>query len=226
LAKYCGKEDIITPIKDPTTKEGILYNKRSKNYKGILSFLYLIKNRVIISYNKKNFKDYFKIIKNFLVNSNFVHILKGFFCKFKSHMSAEKVKMKVGNTIWNEYFKFTFERNPWDKLVSFYSHLKPGISFEAWIKTVKLSPYKQPFNYPLYSIEDSIALNFIGTYENLRKDLEYIFTKLTLPIKELPREKANYRKDKKSYRKYYNELTKKIVERNYSKEIKLFGYTF
>ena len=226
LAEYCGKEDIITPIRDHTTKEGILYNERSKNYKGIISYLYLIKNRVRIFSNKKNLRNFFKIIKNFLVNGNFVHILKGFLGKFRSHMSAEKVKMKVGNTIWNEYFKFTFERNPWDKLVSFYSHLKPGIPFEGWIKTVKLSPNKQPINYPLYSIENKIALNFIGTYENLRRDLEYIFTKLALPIKELPKERANYRKDKENYRKYYDKLTKKLVEQNYSKEIKLFGYTF
>ena len=29
-----------------------------------------------------------------------------------SHMSASKIKKQVGSKIWNQYFKFTFERNP------------------------------------------------------------------------------------------------------------------
>lgn len=226
LAKYCGKEDIITPIIDPTTEDGVLYNKRSKNYKGTLSYLYLVKNRMLSFFHKKNARNFFKVVEKFFLNGNTVRNLKGLFGKFRSHMSAERVKMKVGESIWNEYFKFTIERNPWDKLVSFYNHIKPDKSFEAWIKTIKLIPTEQPLNYPLYSINSKISLDFIGTYESLRKDLEYIFVKLSLPIKELPTEKTSYRKDKDNYRKYYNEKTKEIVEKNYNKEIKLFDYKF
>ncbi|MFX1303255.1 MAG: sulfotransferase family 2 domain-containing protein [Promethearchaeota archaeon] len=226
LANYCGKEDIITPIKDPSTEDGILYNKKAKNYRGLLSYLFLLKYRFLNFVSTTNHKVFFNKIKNFLVNRHYLENLKGFFSNFTSHMSARKVKMKVGEGLWNKYFKFTFERNPWDKLVSFYMHRKPGIPFDDWVRTVKLSPYSQPLNYPLYTINGKIVLNFIGTYENLEKDLKLIFNTLKLPLKELPSERTNYRKEKSNYRKYYNNQSKKIVERNYNKEIKLFGYTF
>lgn len=35
-----------------------------------------------------------------------------------NHMSAVKIRDKIGTYIWNNYFKFTVVRNPFDKLVS------------------------------------------------------------------------------------------------------------
>jgi hypothetical protein len=42
-----------------------------------------------------------------------------------NHMSAVKIKDKIGTAIWNSYFKFTVVRNPFDKLISgFYMNEK------------------------------------------------------------------------------------------------------
>ena len=42
---------------------------------------------------------------------------------FWNHMPAELIRNRIGEDIWNEYFKFTVIRNPFDKLVSgFYMH--------------------------------------------------------------------------------------------------------
>ena len=35
-----------------------------------------------------------------------------------NHMSAAKIRDKIGASIWNSYFKFTVVRNPFDKLIS------------------------------------------------------------------------------------------------------------
>ena len=37
-----------------------------------------------------------------------------------SHASAELIKKAVGEEIWASYYKFCFERNPWEKIISFY----------------------------------------------------------------------------------------------------------
>ena len=37
-----------------------------------------------------------------------------------THISAKDIKNYVGEKLWSEYFKFTIERNPFDRLVSFY----------------------------------------------------------------------------------------------------------
>lgn len=35
-------------------------------------------------------------------------------------MPAQLVKNRISSNIWTEYFKFTVERNPWDKTLSHY----------------------------------------------------------------------------------------------------------
>ena len=39
-------------------------------------------------------------------------------------MPGKKIKERVDPKVWNSYFKFCFERNPWDKTVSAYFHYK------------------------------------------------------------------------------------------------------
>jgi hypothetical protein len=39
---------------------------------------------------------------------------------FYNHMPAFEVRRRVGEAVWNSYFKFCIERNPWDKVLSFY----------------------------------------------------------------------------------------------------------
>ncbi len=36
------------------------------------------------------------------------------------HMPAREIKQRIGDEIWNSYFSFCMERNPWDKVTSNY----------------------------------------------------------------------------------------------------------
>jgi hypothetical protein len=148
---------------------------------------------------------------------------------YSSHMRAVDIKKIIGDKIWDDYFKFTFERNPWDKAVSFYHFylVKKEFdkSFEDWISDW-IKRKKGVSNYDLYTINNEIAVDFIGKYENLIEDLKLIFKKLNLTLDELPREKSDYRKDGKNYRSYYNNKTRKLIAKRNRKEIKLFKYSF
>lgn len=42
--------------------------------------------------------------------------LKGFW----DHASAAEVKAAISKEKWESYFKFAFDRNPWDKVLSFF----------------------------------------------------------------------------------------------------------
>ena len=40
--------------------------------------------------------------------------------EFFQHITPDEIKKKIGNKIWNSYYKFTVVRNPWDQTVSRY----------------------------------------------------------------------------------------------------------
>lgn len=162
-----------------------------------------------------------------------------------SHASAIKIRKNIGIDKWNEYFTFTFERNPWDKVVSAYWHQKSrGLKEEfkpfcieaaenSMKKGIKFSTYKYdkvrafPVDWNKYTINDKIIVDFIGRYENLNNDLLFICNRLNIPWDgKLTKEFGKFRSDKSSYRKYYDDHTKQLVEEIFNKEINFFGYKF
>ena len=80
-------------------------------------------------------------------------------------------------------------------------------------------------NWSIYTINDKVALDFIGRYENLEKDLEKIenIIGVKLDINSIW-SKSNIRKKNKSIAEYYDEQSIELVRQIYKKEIEEFNY--
>ena len=164
---------------------------------------------------------------------------------YPNHIIPTKLKVRFVKMGWNweEYFKFSFVRNPWDRLVSYYYYTRPNRNYRLLWR--KRSPWNQinalPFyefieslNYRKYGLlnqwkfvfdEDNKRLvNFVGRYEDIEKSCSVICKKLGIEA-NLPHENITARKTKK-YKEYYNSQTKRIVAKVFQKDIDLFGYTF
>lgn len=145
---------------------------------------------------------------------------------FYEHIPAWRIKAYVGEAIWNSYYKFTFERNPWDKQVSWYFYKtkskKQRPSFERFMHD---KPKALVENHSLYMIDGKTAVDFLGRYETLTEDLDHVLKAIGVESTD-PLPQLNVFGGAGDYRKLYDDTTRRLVEEWYEPEIKAFGYEF
>jgi len=163
---------------------------------------------------------------------------------FRTHYPACKVKALIPKE-WDTYFKFCFERNPWDKVVSMYHHRKSVnkekeadvTPFTEWCtrayldeeNEIKTMRRRFPLDSDKYLIDGKYALDYIGYYETLHKDFDNLCTTLGLTnVPSLTNRLGAYRKDYRHihYRNYFNTTTREQVAERFVKEIEMFDYSF
>ena len=157
------------------------------------------------------------------------------------HNTAAKIRMDIGQELWDSCFKFTFIRNPWDHAVSYYEATKNQLrlapqmivsgSFGGWVldgmKTFPMTRWIVPGQKqdPLLQeqyIEDDI---FVGRFENLQEDFDYVCDQIGRPSVELPH--LNPSKRQRDYRSYYqNPEVKRLVGEHGSGIIEKYEYQF
>lgn len=147
---------------------------------------------------------------------------------YYEHMPGWRLKLYVGDEIWNSYYKFAFERNPWDRQVSFYHYKtrnkKDPESFEQFLAKGKRALVD---NWGIYSIGGRIAVDFVGRYEAIDHDFTAVMSELDLVHQvNLPRANVGKKKAVGSYRDYYTAETRSMVARWYPNEIASFDYKF
>src|SRR5918997_5095351 len=90
LSRLCGDRDIITPIGQDERF------RREFSHRGSQNFRVASPEREPNDGRPRKEVDYY------------------------NHIPAERVRVLIGTAIWDEYYKFCFERNPWDKAISLY----------------------------------------------------------------------------------------------------------
>jgi hypothetical protein len=152
---------------------------------------------------------------------------------FYPHMPAHQVRRLISKETWNGYFKFTVERNPWDRQVSafFYRHeAKLGnVDFATYLTERRhaLLHSIRIRNWDVYTIDGSIVVDAVMRYETLAEDFARIWQQIGLGGKSrLQRVNVGPRPDRGHYRAYYDERTRQLIADWYANEIRAFGYEF
>lgn len=198
LSKYCGPEDVISPITPNNQAE------RSRlGYPGPQNYRLRTDSGAEVS------------------------VL---------HHSPVSLARDILGQRWRDYFVFTVERNPFDRIISqYYWEVRP----EPWPKGA------EPFvpdsiehllthgsaellsNWPLYSDGDTLAVDFVGRYESFPESLATISERIGLSETiELPalRAKAGFRRDHRHYREVLTEVERSLVEKVCRRELDTFDY--
>jgi hypothetical protein len=232
LNQFLGPKDIQLGVWDDTLEAGGRLNQNA--CKTILkSPVKLIKSTVINSIKERKFK-----IDNVAVNE-IIHKKSFAFHGGKGpHVSAQRVRESFPKE-WGEYHKFCFVRNPWDQAVSDY-YWRTGkksaklIPFKEFLKRLDDPERPDPeslvadyrSNWPIYTIEDQIAVDFVGKYEQLDDDLEQVGRCIGLDLKlnKALGSKRTSRDRSRNILDLYDDECLTLVSNIYSKEIKEFGY--
>jgi hypothetical protein len=149
--------------------------------------------------------------------------------KFYNHMPAREVKQRVPADIWNRYFKFCVERNPWDKVLSHY-HMHAAREGGSLSLDEYLARGRFPINYFRYTDRSGrkVIVDRIVRYENLVAELGEIFLQLDIPFEGTlgVAAKSNYRSKRRPYQEVFDDEQRRIVEKAFTREIELHSYRF
>lgn len=169
-----------------------------------------------------------------------------------AHMSAKGYRKTYPN-YFDDYFKFSFVRNPWDKLVSLYfmhTRLNWDLRWDwsavtapcfsdflrithGYNKTKQRHIYRgHPTGHMRMSNQldwlvdenGSLIVDFVGRFENYQEDFNTVCDKIGIPQpQEIPHRNKS---EHKHYTEYYDNETREIVATRFAKDIEYFGYEF
>jgi len=139
-----------------------------------------------------------------------------------------------------DFFKFAFVRNPWDRAISQIEYLRAhtgnalftGGSLKENIRIYCNSKRNlwghdlgaNQLDY-LKNIAGEVSVDFIGRFESLLADFKQVCEALGVsPVPELPH--IFDAKRPKPYPAYYDDLSAGWVKDRFAKDIEFFGYTF
>lgn len=204
LSQLCGKGDIVTPI-----------SKNDEEYRQSLGFQAPM--NYIVPFSKYKKADYI----NLMVSKRRKELY--------NHMSCSEIKGFLGRDIYNSYYKFCFERNPYDKVISLFFHeggFDKWTSIKSFIQSGGLAIIR---GFDQYTIDKIVAVDDIFKFEEMDNALETISKKLNLeknlkmPERKL---KSEFRKDKAHYREILSISEKELIDVIWARERELMNYQF
>lgn len=148
---------------------------------------------------------------------------------------AREVRAKLGAERFDRYFSFSFVRNPYDRLVSLYFHLKrltqhplhekvKGMEFPDYVEWgLEQSP-----DLLLDSLTDAdgrLLLDHVGRLETFAADVQQVCARLGVPFDGARHENATPGRGK-DYRVYYDQRSRARVAAYFAKDLEQLGYDF
>ncbi len=173
-----------------------------------------------------------------------------------AHLTAEEYVSLgyIDKALFEDYFKFSFVRNPYQRAFSFYNFLGYAriISFRTFVKKVlpqKLKEddffFRSQYDY-LFSKEGTLLVDYVGRLEQIKSDIEKVKDRSGLQGISLPhanKSKGEWRRavrlllnnpslaaqlnffnNKKSFEAIVDAELKSLIAEMYTKDFEAFDY--
>lgn len=136
------------------------------------------------------------------------------------------------------YFKFSFVRNPYDRLVSAYHDFRHSEGHQSWASPIQKYDIFKDFALDLHNsscknwihlrpqfeyleLNGKLGADFVGRFEHLNDSFSVVQRLINIPNKILDKHRTSSH-DK--YEEYYDEETKDAVYEFYRKDFEEFEY--
>lgn len=150
------------------------------------------------------------------------------------HLKATEIKKLLPEDQWNNYFKFSFVRNPWDWQVSLYHFMLQDENHHQHKLINKMKNFEEYIDWRvhhsvelqksfLYDSKGNLMVDYVGKFENLQQDFNEVLKKIGMKEVQLPVLNTSVHR---YYKEYYNDKTRKMVEEAFKEDIELFKYEF
>ncbi len=132
----------------------------------------------------------------------------------------------------DDYYIFSCVRNPFDRLVSYFHYRKQirkppnqlpeDLTFPYWVISGQFQELTRMTDQLCVDGKPSLRINLIARLEQIDDHWDYICNDLKIET-PLLHDKASKHEH---YSNYYNDDTRRIVERHYESDLLTFGYGF
>lgn len=155
--------------------------------------------------------------------------------KFYNHIAAKVLKKHLGEEVWEEYFKFTIIRNPYDVMISAFYHFEKSRFSEKYSSEKRsdielfrtwLPDKIKPLGRSAYVINGEIELDYFIRYECMAKGIERVCNKLQLPfdLHRIKKTKSQHRNRECETKDFFDKKSRDLIEKTFDFEIRQFGY--
>jgi hypothetical protein len=171
-----------------------------------------------------------------------------------NHLSAAIIRERIGESVWDEYFKFTVIRNPFDKLISGFHMIEArqldcSLGQKIKLKVKKFLGRGRPQDHiageteierfrswlrlggsitdrDCYMIDGEVCIDYFIRFEDLANGIEHVYEHLEIDSSayQIPEFKSGYRNSQVPIKDYYDEETEAIVRERFGWELRYFGY--
>jgi len=150
------------------------------------------------------------------------------------HISLSQLRPFMEPQKFDQFFKFAFVRNPFDRFVSYCAFMtREQKAFERDPKGVMrhLLFRAPPLNHILFQpqhsfiagIDGEVLADYVGRVEQMQGSFDEICDRIGLPRATLGKANESSRMD---YRQYYDRELIDGVAKLYARDLELFGYDF
>ncbi len=155
--------------------------------------------------------------------------------RYSLFQNQNSYSMKNPKLALDKYFKFTFVRNPWDRMVSnwkFFTERNSPLKKLRAMTNMDLTCFEEFVNFSINNhnhhwqpqvlfLPDN--LDFIGRVETFDTDFRYVSENIGMSVGTIDHKNKT---EREPYWNYYNKTTIDLVGKFYSNDIDRFGYNF